>query len=135
MAYRILIPVGGENERAEKQAEYVTQLPSAAEELSVTLVHALTGSEKDVPAQMQQPDRSEAVRAAKRVLENAGIDVHTQGVSSPPAKGIVLLSEEGDFDEIVISGKKRSPTQKAILGSVTQSVILEADIPVTVMSA
>lgn len=133
--YRILIPVGGDPRLAETQAEYVTRLPSAAADLRVTLVHALTGSEKDVPAHMQQPDRSESVKAAKSVLENAGIEVHTQGVSSPPAEGIVLLAAEGDFNEIVIAGKKRTPTQKALLGSVTQSVVLEAEIPVTVISA
>lgn len=131
--YKILIPVGDKNDRAKRQANYVTKLPCASEEIEVTITHARTGREKNVSAEMQQPDRVESVRRAKEILDGADIAVATQDVSSPPAEGIVSLAEEENFNEIVISGRKRSPTEKAILGSVTQSVILESDLPVTVV--
>ncbi|UWG47080.1 Nucleotide-binding protein, UspA family [Halanaeroarchaeum sp. HSR-CO] len=132
--YKILIPVGDDNDRAKRQARHVRNLPCASEAIEVTITHARTGREKQVTAEMQQPDRVESVRRAKEILEDADIAVATQDVSSPPAEGIVSLATEGNFDEIVISGRKRSPTEKAILGSVTQSVILEADQAVTVVN-
>ncbi|WP_251328471.1 universal stress protein [Haloplanus pelagicus] len=131
--YKILVPVGKNDDQARKQASYVASLPCAAEEIAVTLVHALTGSEKDVDVTMQQPDRVKSVRAAREVLEEADVDVETQGLTSPPAEGIVTLAEDGGFDEIVLAGRKRSPAKKAILGSVTQSVVLNATQPVTVV--
>jgi nucleotide-binding universal stress UspA family protein len=49
-----------------------------------------------------------------------------------PAKLIRDISKESGVDRIVMSGRKRSPTGKALFGSVTQSVLLDSEIPVTV---
>lgn len=51
-----------------------------------------------------------------------------------PADEIISVGEEVDAHYLVIGGQRRSPTGKALFGSVTQSVLLQADRPVvTVM--
>lgn len=96
------------------------------------VAHAMTSEERTVPEAMQRVDRIETVRRAIDILDEAGVSHEIRELSSPPAEGILELAEEEDIDEIVMGGRKRSPAEKAILGSVTQSVILNADIPVTV---
>lgn len=130
--YRLLVPLDDNMDRANRQADYVAGLPCASEDVEAVLAHTLTGEERSVSKAMQRPDRIETVRRTKERLEEAGISVETRDLSSPPAEGILSLIDEAQLDEIVMGGRKRSPTEKAILGSITQTVILNADIPVTV---
>ncbi|MFB6152693.1 MAG: universal stress protein [Halodesulfurarchaeum sp.] len=130
--YRILLPLDDSKERADKQADYVIDLPCSDESVIAVLAHALTEEERDVPEAMQRVDRIETVRRTANRLEEVGVDYETRELSSPPAEGILDLISEEDIAEVVMGGRKRSPAEKAILGSVTQTVILNADVPVTV---
>ncbi|WP_331236623.1 universal stress protein [Natronorarus salvus] len=61
--------------------------------------------------------------------------VSSVGKVGDPVEEILKHAEDSDARFVVIGGRKRSPTGKAIFGSVTQSVLLESDCPtVTVMS-
>jgi nucleotide-binding universal stress UspA family protein len=71
---------------------------------------------------------------AKELLEAAGITVETRREHADPEEAIVALAREVDADQIVMAGRKRTPVGKAVFGSVTQSVLLKADLPVTVTS-
>ncbi|UWG48422.1 Nucleotide-binding protein, UspA family [Halanaeroarchaeum sp. HSR-CO] len=130
--YRLLVPLDNSMERANKQAAYVSALPCANESVEAVLAHSLTDEERSVPEDMQRADRVETVRRTMEMLADAGIDVDTVDLSPPPAEGILALAASEEFDEIVMGGRKRSPTEKAILGSVSQTVVLNAEIPVTV---
>ena len=130
--YRILLPVDDSTTRATRQAEFVTGLPVDASELHVTLTHALVGEERDAPAEIQNPQRVETVKRAREILSEAGIETGVRETTPPPEEGIVRLAETIDADQIVMGGRKRSPAGKAIFGSVTQSVLLDTDRPVTV---
>lgn len=132
--YRILVPVDYSVERATKQAEYVTDLPCADSEVEAVLGHTLEPEDREAPDSMQQVERVETVKEATDILEEAGVATDALELSSPPRDGILTAARELGADEIVMSGKKRSPAQKAILGSVTQSVILNSSIPVTVVN-
>ncbi|MCH7660977.1 MAG: universal stress protein, partial [Euryarchaeota archaeon] len=50
-----------------------------------------------------------------------------------PDETILDYVEENEIDIVVIGGRKRTPAGKLLFGSVTQSVILHADVPVTVV--
>jgi len=61
--------------------------------------------------------------------------VEPVGRVGDPASTIVAEADAVDPRYLVLGGRKRSPTGKALFGSVTQSVILNAECPVvTVMS-
>jgi nucleotide-binding universal stress UspA family protein len=48
-------------------------------------------------------------------------------------EAIVTLSEGMSADLLVIGARRRSPVGKALLGSVAQTIILQANIPVLVV--
>jgi nucleotide-binding universal stress UspA family protein len=79
-------------------------------------------------------EESQAVIEAVSRLQDAGLAVEQRELYSPVAEGILELTADVDADAIVMSGRKRSPAGKALFGSVTQSVILDATVPVTVVS-
>lgn len=58
------------------------------------------------------------------------VDYRAVGLVGSAAEEIVRYSDERDARYIVISGRRRSPVGKAIFGSVTQSVLLNAERPV-----
>lgn len=80
----------------------------------------------------------QAARTARRVVDATldsadGVDV--VGRVGRPAEEILAVAVEHDARYLVVGGRKRTPVGKAVFGSVTQSVLLEADRPVvTVMS-
>lgn len=52
-----------------------------------------------------------------------------------PVDEILAVADESDARHLVIAGRRRSPTGKALFGDVTQSVLLNADCPVTTIMA
>ena len=129
--YRVLLPVDENLDRAEKQANYITELPCASDQIEVVVAHTMTGEEREVPDAMQRVDRCQSVRRAKEMLEDAGVAVDTRELSSPPDEGILSFVQNSEVDEIVMGGRKRSATEKALLGSTTQTILLNVSIPVT----
>lgn len=66
-------------------------------------------------------------------LTEAGVSVSKRREHGDPAETIISVAEELDVDNITMSGRRRSPTGKMLFGSTTQSVLLAADRPVTVI--
>lgn len=130
--YRVVVPVDNDEARSRRQAEFVASLPDADRSVEAVLTHVLLGEERAAPADMRNPSRVRTVRQVREHLEERGVDVTVGEASMPPADGILELAEEVDADLIVMGGRKRSPSGKALFGSVTQSVILDGDIPVVV---
>ncbi|WP_251329691.1 universal stress protein [Haloplanus pelagicus] len=60
-------------------------------------------------------------------------DVETAGRVGGAAKEILKFARDVDAEYLVIGGRKQSPVGKAIFGSTTQSILLQADRPVTVV--
>ncbi|ELY99611.1 MULTISPECIES: universal stress protein [Natrialba] len=88
-----------------------------------------------------KPQRADAAanvanKVVVETLENSDREtISTVGRVGEPVPSILDVAADIDAEYIVIGGRKRSPTGKALFGSTTQSVLLEADRPVvTVMS-
>lgn len=81
-----------------------------------------------------------AARTAERLVEamvsedEIPEDISYIGKVGDPASEVVSAVNEIDARYLVIGGRKRSPTGKAVFGSVTQSILLNTEVPtVTVM--
>ncbi|ERG98064.1 MAG: universal stress protein UspA related nucleotide-binding protein [Haloquadratum sp. J07HQX50] len=79
-------------------------------------------------------NRYVTIRDLGKSLESADLEYSTHGrVMQDTNKGdeIVKLAEDIAADLLIVGGRKRSPTGKAIFGSTAQTVILNAPCPVT----
>lgn len=132
--YKVLVPIDESVDRAMGQAKYVTSLPHADESVEAILMYVF-GKDGDVPEDWQKfksATRIKSVKEATEYLEGNGVEVTVMDDSGEAARDILDRAEEDDVDAIVLGGRKRSPTRKAIFGSVTQEVILNTDRPVVV---
>lgn len=71
---------------------------------------------------------------ARTVGDDHGADISYQARVGDPATEITKVAEEVDARFVVVGGRKRSPTGKAIFGSVSQSVILDSERPVVTIT-
>jgi nucleotide-binding universal stress UspA family protein len=127
--YRVLVALDTDRERALAQADAVASLPGATEEVAAVLLHVF----QDNPEGQSAP-RLDGVRHAAAVLDEHDIDYEYGETSGDPTTEILAAADDRDVDLLCLSGRRRTPAGKAIFGSVTQSVILEADRPVITVS-
>jgi nucleotide-binding universal stress UspA family protein len=139
----ILLAVGEKDEpRAEQLANAVIDVagPTGA---TVVLAHVFTDEEYDSvldkldfdPSSNVTPDevanRHATIRTIGDLLSGADIDFETRGAVGDHGETIVNLAEDVDADRVVVGGRRRSPTGKAVFGSVAQKVMLSSPCPVT----
>lgn len=140
----ILLAVGSEDEkRTERLAAEATSVakPTGA---TVVLAHVFDDDEfddvrsnlgVDSESEGSTPDavakRHTTTRTISKALTEAGVDHAVRGAVGDHADEIVELAEDVDADRVVVGGRRRSPTGKAVFGSVAQEVILSAPCPVT----
>lgn len=125
--YHVVIGVDDNEDRAVACAEAVADLPGDGSETRVTVIHSFTENPSGASAA-----QIASVREVTDYLEERGIQVEVTESSGDPAEQILDVASDTDANLIVVAGRKRSPTGKALFGSVTQSVILNADRPVMV---
>lgn len=144
----ILVAVG-EKSTSRRLIETADELASAyADDLVV--LHVIPGEEaeahfeslRSIPefrdmSMSVEEERAEEV--ARRLLDDALGSYDREAVDAvgrigDPAEAILSAAEEYDARYVVVGGRKRSPAGKALFGSVTQSVLLNTDVPtVTLM--
>ncbi|MFD1643973.1 universal stress protein [Halohasta litorea] len=76
--------------------------------------------------------REQAQRYADKVFGD--LDVEVAGVVDNLPNGIVSYAEEHNCDHIFVTGRKRSPSGKVLFGDTAQSIILNFEGPVTVIT-
>jgi len=124
--YTIVAGIDTDTERAEAIGETVAAMP--LDGARVVLVHVF--DENPEGAGVGQVG---AVNHVRSILEGSGqFEVSMVGRSGSPADGILGAAEEYDADMICVAGRRRTPTGKAVFGSVTQDVILDTRYPVLV---
>jgi len=146
--YTVLVPIDNEEARVNAQVEAVLDLPKAADNVTVELVHVrkeLEFADSDDEVQIGKirndidpdefDDLAETVPLAIEKLEAAGVETAVHTATGNPAAAIVDLAEQFDADELVVGARRQSPVGKVLFGSVTQSVILDTERPVKVVPA
>lgn len=71
-----------------------------------------------------------AVQMLSEGLDNKNVPYRTRGAIGDPVTKILEVAEEESADFILIAGRERSPAGKAIFGSTSQQVLLNASRPV-----
>ncbi|WP_290819239.1 universal stress protein [Halovivax sp.] len=140
----ILLAVGpGDADRTDELAEAVVEVAEPAG-ATVVLAHVFTSDEYDEVCRRLEfdPDLEEidpndvakrhaTIRDLARTLEGADVDYEVTGAVGDHGESIVDLASEADADRVVVGGRRRTPTGKAVFGSTAQEVLLSAPCPVT----
>lgn len=109
--------------RALDESLHVVHVISQAEFLEV---EAISAEERGTPVEMERI-RDAAADYAREAAEDVDVPFEAVGRVGRPANEVVKYADGQDARYVVVGGRKRSPTGKAIFGSVTQSVLLNAD--------
>lgn len=128
--FTFVVGVDTDETRAQAQAEALAESPMDRDDSYVVLTHSF-----DENPEGGTIEQVKSVRLARERLEEAGYEVEAEGYGGDPAEAILSVADEHDADRIVLAGRKRSPTGKALFGSVTQNVILNTDRPVLVCNS
>ena len=138
--YRVLLPVGGDVDHALAAADSVASLPNAGSDVEAVILNVYEGFEVsgeggrvDSEEVWNEENYPESVDDVADRLTEAGVATSRRREHGDPAETIIEVAEELDVDNITMSGRRRSPTGKMLFGSTTQSVLLAADRPVTVI--
>jgi nucleotide-binding universal stress UspA family protein len=127
--HEVLLPIDRDEGRTRAQVESVLELPDTSESVHVRLLHVFDDREAAEQTSVRQTTNG---RAAYDQLTDAGIATTTVSGHGDPADEILRVAEENDVDMIVLGGRKRSPLGSLLFGSVSQTVSLRADRPVTI---
>ena len=80
----------------------------------------------------EQEELEKALREAADGVPD-DLSVTTQLLDGDPARELLRLAGEGDFDVIVMGSRGRGRVTAALLGSVSNRVMHDADVPVIVI--
>jgi len=140
----VLLVVGtGEENQIDQLAEETITVAGPAD-AEVVVFHAFSDDEFDeVRSKLGVDEASEGSSAdavAKRhrttrelakALDEAGVRYSVRGAVGDHADEVVSAAKREGADRVIIGGRNRSPTGKAVFGSAAQEVILTAPCPVT----
>lgn len=73
----------------------------------------------------------ETVQSVTDRLGGAGVEYEVRGAVGDPSEAILELAGSVGADRLVIGGSRRTPTDKAVFGSLSQTLLIEAPCPVT----
>lgn len=138
--YRILVPVGTDETRAGATIDVFESLPLDASEVEVVVYNVFAdidvtddiGGDVDTAEFYEDVEMPDSVKRVAEALEDRGLSTTTSRGLGEAEEEIVSYVADNDVDHVVMAGQRRSPAGKVIFGSVSQSVILNADVPVTV---
>jgi nucleotide-binding universal stress UspA family protein len=141
MSKRVLVPIDG-----SEQSDVA--LNHALEEFSdddITVLHVIDPADAGYTAPVGIPGGSEewyegAQEEAQTLFDEAqavageyGVTLGTATDMGRPAGTIVEYAEDEEFDHIVMGSHGRSGVSRILLGSVAETVVRRATIPVTVV--
>lgn len=136
--FSVLLPIDENEKRANEAIDVLLSLPVEPEDVEVIVLNVNEETQQpwiaEIESMREADDEGlipESVEDAVARLEAEGFTVDQRWEVGNPADEIVSLAQYGEVDHIVMSGRKKSPSQKVVFGSVAQEVLLHAERPVT----
>ena len=120
---KTLLGIGGSDDSLRALEETARRAKSAGDDLTVAIV--------ENPESDRGPD--EVRTAVEDVLTETDLEASVRHVSGDPGSRLVEIAETEDFDHIVIGGGQRSPMGKIQLGHITEFVLLNSHVTVTLV--
>ena len=103
---------------------------------ALAVLHVVEALDLDVANAYQRSLRDEINSVISSTpAKDVSWQLHLATAPDDVAETILTLTKEVEASLLVIGARRRSPVGKALLGSVTQSIVLMADIPVLVVKA
>jgi nucleotide-binding universal stress UspA family protein len=136
----VVIAVGrDEGARADRFVEIGEELAECGASFVVAHVFRNQETADKAAAQLDLQDgsasdvarRLESVRRVRKGFDAAGVDYEVEGLVGDPGKKISELTGDVGANRVVVGGRQRSPTGKAVFGSTAQDILMSAQCPVT----
>jgi nucleotide-binding universal stress UspA family protein len=99
----------------------------------LAVVHVVDTLDLDKVEALRAGISDEVTRALADVGSELAWTLHPAAGEGEVAATILKTAAEAGAELLVIGARRRSPVGKFLLGSVTQTIILEADVPVLVV--
>ncbi|WP_135828663.1 universal stress protein [Halorussus halobius] len=141
MAKNVLVPTDGSPQSDDALVHALEEFDGG----TITVLHVIDPIDAGYNAPVGMPggseewyenaqEQSEAVFAdAQEIADEYGVELDTRQEMGRPARTIVAVAEEDDFDQIVMGSHGRSGVSRILLGSVAETVVRRSTIPVTVV--
>lgn len=141
MSRKILVPIDG-SPQSDDALDYA--LEEFADE-EITVLHVIDPIDAGYSAPVGMPggteewyeaarEQSETLfEEAQEVADGYGVTLETDEELGRPSTTIVEFADENDFDQIVMGSHGRSGVSRILLGSVAETVVRRASMPVTVV--
>jgi nucleotide-binding universal stress UspA family protein len=120
---KVLLGIGGTDDSLDALRKTVDRAVEAGDDLTVAII--------DNPNAALS--RDEVEEHAHEAVADAGLDTEIRRLDGDPGSALIRLSEDENFDRIVIGGGERSPMGKITVGNVAEFVILNAHVTVTLV--
>lgn len=101
-------------------------------------VLVMTSMEGGSGETMQDIERVEQrLQEAKKFMEEKGVEceIHQLARGLSPGEDLVMFARENNIDLMFVGVEKKSKTQKILMGSTAQYIILKAPCPVTTVKS
>lgn len=133
--WRMKFLVGYDGTDAARAALTLARSHAEVFEAKVLVLASTGGGTSEKPKKISKA--AENLAFAAQFLSEKGIscEIHQTARGVSPGEDLVSFAEENDIDQIFVGVKKKSRTQKIIVGSNAQYIILKAPCPVVTVKS
>lgn len=98
-----------------------------------TLYEIVTAHDPEVIEQVRQGAGSDLLAGAAALLDAAGVPYVTEVATGDPAAVLIELVERHGCDAVVIGAERHGGLRSVLIGSVSQALLHDCPVPVTVV--